>query len=124
MTINFGPQDTDGDGIPDYWEIDKFGVLTTANNTTDYDSDGLIDKDEYANKTDPKNSDSDNDDKTDGWEVANGFDPLDDILTIIVNGNGTVTSTDSRINCRSNCNDLYDEDTEVSWTAIADSGGS
>jgi len=48
--------DTDRDGIPDAWEYDHFGNLTTADATSDYDKDGVSDKNEYLAGTDPKNS--------------------------------------------------------------------
>jgi len=41
-----GAIDTDNDGLPDNWEVQHFGNLTTADNTTDADGDGLLDKDE------------------------------------------------------------------------------
>lgn len=78
--------DTDGDGIPDPWEINHFGDLITAGATTDFDGDGLLDKDEYINHTDPKNPDSDGDGMPDGYEVANGLDPSDDGSTDPGNG--------------------------------------
>jgi len=68
--------DTDGDGIPDSWERDNFGDLATADDTTDYDHDGLLDEDEYLHSSDPKKSDTDGDGFTDGEEVAAGSDPL------------------------------------------------
>ena len=39
--------DTDGDGIADWWENLYFGNLTTANATSDYDSDGVSDLNEF-----------------------------------------------------------------------------
>ena len=45
--------DTDGDGIPDAWELQHFGNLTTANGTSDYDGDGVSDKNEYLAGTNP-----------------------------------------------------------------------
>ncbi len=45
--------DTDSDGIVDAWEIHYFGNLTTANNTSDFDGDGLRDYAEYLSDTDP-----------------------------------------------------------------------
>lgn len=78
--------DTDGDGIPDPWEISNFGDLTTVSDTTDFDGDGLPDIDEYRNNTDPKDPDSDGDGLPDGYEVANGLDPMDDGATNVNNG--------------------------------------
>src|SRR4030066_492008 len=78
--------DTDGDGLPDPWEMSIFGDLTTASDTPDVDGDGLLDIDEYRNTTDPKNPDSDGDGMTDGYEVANGLDPSDDGTTDPNNG--------------------------------------
>ena len=50
------PPDTDKDGIPDDWEIAKFGNLSTATATSDYDKDGYSDRQEYLNGAsyDPK----------------------------------------------------------------------
>ena len=45
--------DTDGDGIPDAWELLHAGNLTKMNATTDSDHDGVLDKDEYLADTDP-----------------------------------------------------------------------
>lgn len=43
------PTDTDGDGMPDAWEI-KHGLSpTTANNNGDFDSDGFTNLEEYLN---------------------------------------------------------------------------
>ena len=78
--------DTDNDGIPDSWEMDKFGNLTTADAFTDYDSDGLSDRLEYVHGTDPFNPDSDGDGLSDGYEVVNNLDPLDDGTTNPDNG--------------------------------------
>lgn len=46
--------DTDGDGLDDFWGTANFGDLTTADETTDYDDDGVLDIDEYEGDTDPK----------------------------------------------------------------------
>ncbi|MCX5769983.1 MAG: thrombospondin type 3 repeat-containing protein [Candidatus Hydrogenedentes bacterium] len=42
-----GQTDSDADGIGDEWELDWFGDLTTADETTDYDSDGVSDLQEF-----------------------------------------------------------------------------
>ena len=45
--------DTDGDTIPDAWELLYFPGLQYANATSDSDGDGVSDKDEYLRGTDP-----------------------------------------------------------------------
>jgi hypothetical protein len=47
--------DTDSDEIPDAWEQQHFGNLTTTTATSDYDGDGASDFLEYHSRTDPKN---------------------------------------------------------------------
>src|SRR5207249_3851183 len=48
--------DSDGDGLPDAWELKVFGDLTTASATTDSDGDGLGDWAEYLTGTSPLDS--------------------------------------------------------------------
>jgi parallel beta-helix repeat protein len=75
--------DSDGDGLPDIWEI-RFGLDPyddTGDNGAggDPDADGLTNAAEYANGTDPTDPDSDDDGLADGDEVnTHGTDPLDD----------------------------------------------
>jgi hypothetical protein len=57
------------------WEVQEFTNLTTASATSDYDLDGLLDKDEFLYGTDPKNRDSDGDGVEDGLEVQVGMNP-------------------------------------------------
>ena len=47
--------DTDGDGMPDDWEMEHFGTLD-RDGTGDFDGDGISDLDEYLNGTDPASS--------------------------------------------------------------------
>src|SRR5690606_38236956 len=68
--------DSDGDGLPDWWAHDHFGALY-YDGAGDYDSDGLANADELAGGTDPVDRDSDDDTLSDGLEVATGADPLD-----------------------------------------------
>ena len=76
-----GGVDTDGDGLPDYWEI-SFG-LDPDNPDGDHgakgdpDQDGLSNEEEYLRGTNPVNPDTDQDGISDGQEVAWGSDPLD-----------------------------------------------
>lgn len=77
---NPGP-DSDGDGLPDSWEITHFDDLS-RDGSEDEDSpapDGLTNKQEFDEGTDPKKADSDDDGLTDGDEVLIHLtDPLDD----------------------------------------------
>ncbi|MBN2015545.1 DUF4215 domain-containing protein [Candidatus Dojkabacteria bacterium] len=74
-----GKEDTDGDGIPDEWE-DRYDCVssTVPDSGGDPDSDGLTNKEEYENGTDPCDSDTDDDGINDGEEVKeHGTDPND-----------------------------------------------
>lgn len=50
--------DVDGDSIADAWERQKFGNLTTATATSDFDNDGFSDRNEYLADTNPTNANS------------------------------------------------------------------
>lgn len=52
-----GP-DTDGDGIPDQWELSKVSSLTTLTANGDYDGDKVLDVGEYASDTHPADNTS------------------------------------------------------------------
>jgi len=71
-------EDTDEDGMPDWWE-DEHGLDETSENdrTMDPDDDGLKNFEEYQHGTNPKNADSDGDGMDDGWEIEMGLAPLD-----------------------------------------------
>ena len=64
-----GSGDTDGNGIPDAWEIAEFGSTGQDPNSDTDDSDGLTIALEFAAGTDPQSGDSDGDTLTDGAEV-------------------------------------------------------
>ena len=49
--------DSDNDGMPDAWEIENFGDLTSAGSDTDSDGDGVSDVDEFNAGTNPDASD-------------------------------------------------------------------
>ena len=68
--------DTDGDGLDDLVEFDSDGIVSPVE--ADSDGDGLSDGDELLNyQTKPDQRDSDEDSFGDGFEVAQGSDPLE-----------------------------------------------
>jgi len=81
----FGPEidigadeyvDADRDELPDYWELDHFGILWLGRED-DVDADGLPNGEEFVRTTDPNHWDTDADRQSDGNEVFAGTDPLD-----------------------------------------------
>ena len=70
-------QGTDGDQMPDAWEVENALDPLTENAAEDADMDGLTNLQEHQGLTDPNNSDSDGDDLSDGAEVnTHRTDPL------------------------------------------------
>ena len=67
---------SDGDQLPDEWEILHFGILDRTG-LGDADRDGLRDVDEFKAGTDPNSADTDGDGLPDRWEVRCGTDPND-----------------------------------------------
>ena len=71
-------QDTNQNGLPDWWEqsnqINPFENYFDA--ADDSDSDGLTNGEELAAGTDAFEADSDHDGATDGYEIRSGTDPL------------------------------------------------
>ena len=57
--------DTDGDGLPDEWEIRNFGDLDETA-IGDLEPDGLTNVQEFNRNTNPNDADSDNDGIDDG----------------------------------------------------------
>ena len=66
------PADTDGDGLPDWWEELHFGGPTAANPNDDPDGDGLTNLEEYLLDTrlSPVDFDTDNDGLLDGYSIT------------------------------------------------------
>jgi hypothetical protein len=90
MAIKFGSADSDGDGLPDYWEI-LYGTDPNDPNspviTDDVDGDGLNWLQEYQYGTNPLNPDTDGDTVNDGDEVARGTNPtLREPTTVVTFG--------------------------------------
>ena len=69
--------DTDGDGMPDSWELLHDLDITRDDSSFDYDYDELSNIEEYQYNTDPWLKDTDGDRFNDGFEVDKGTDPAD-----------------------------------------------
>ncbi len=94
LGINAMKADSDGDGMPDGWEV-RYGLNPRYNDALeDLDGDKLLNIEEYLAGTDPSNVDSDGDGKDDYWEVKMAFsNPIladfvegEDVL-LTINGN-------------------------------------
>ena len=69
--------DSDGDGMPDVWEVQHgLDYADPSDAGDDDDSDGSLNLDEYLRGTDPQDPDTDSDGLSDGDEAAEGTDPL------------------------------------------------
>ncbi|MGD9612188.1 MAG: choice-of-anchor Q domain-containing protein [Kiritimatiellia bacterium] len=72
-----GGADTDGDGMPDDWEIPNGLAPLTDDSAEDPDGDGLSNLQEFLQGTDPWRADTDGDGQSDWVETVAGTDPLD-----------------------------------------------
>ena len=68
-----GRMDTDGDGMPDGWEVAGGLDPLVDDAALDSDGDGLSNIREYAAGTAPNSPDTDGDGRSDGWEVDVAF---------------------------------------------------
>ncbi len=88
------PMDTDGDGMPDYWENQwSFDPNDPGDAAQDADGDGISNLDEYLNGTNPRDADSDDDGVDDGADncpFASNADQAD----LDEDGVGDVCDTD------------------------------
>ncbi len=76
------PDDSDGDGLPDVWELqfdlDPNSAQGDDGTNGDPDNDGLPNKEEFLLGTSPINSDTDHGGENDNSEVKNNRDPYHD----------------------------------------------
>lgn len=84
VNSNYPPLDSDGDGLPDNWEI-AMGMNPKSDEDAllDQDGDGLYALIEWQQYADPRKTDSDGDGMPDGWELSKGLslsDPTDAAL--------------------------------------------
>ncbi len=70
-------RDRNHDGIPDKWEKKHHLSLKVNQARRDPDHDGLNNKQEFQDNTNPRDADTDNDGLTDGQEVEVGDNPRD-----------------------------------------------
>ncbi|MFP6875023.1 MAG: right-handed parallel beta-helix repeat-containing protein, partial [Verrucomicrobiales bacterium] len=77
--------DSDGDGMADWWEIEYGGVDDARG---DPDNDGLLNIEEFQNRTNPASNDTDGDTLSDRWEVDNDWNPRRDDSAIDVDNDG------------------------------------
>ena len=77
--------DADDDGMADWWEIEYGGVDGTL---ADPDDDGLLNIDEFRNRTNPLSIDTDRDTLSDRWELDNNWNPRRDDSSIDVDNDG------------------------------------
>lgn len=71
-SVSFSSEDFDGDGMPNAWEAAHgLNPYNTGDGDADPDSDLLSNRNEFANSTDPRDEDTDDDYVQDGIEVPN-----------------------------------------------------
>ncbi len=75
-TVAPGDIDSDGDGLPNAWEIAYgFNPSDPSDASDDPDSDGLANEEEYHFGLNPVNRDTDGDGMGDGAEIMRGYSP-------------------------------------------------
>jgi Leucine-rich repeat (LRR) protein len=115
--------DSDGDGMPDGWEL-AYGLNPFVDDAEeDLDEDGLSNLEEFLRGTLPNNRDSDGDGYNDGREVIQGTDPNDEasflgIPDIEVDALKALYISTNGDNWDSNPNWMGAIGTECSWFGV------
>jgi hypothetical protein len=82
--------DSDADTLPDWWEIemslDEYDAAGENGAAGDPDTEGLSNKEEYDNGTNPLVADTDGDGQNDREEVIAGTDPTDETSLFVIEG--------------------------------------
>jgi len=68
--------DTDGDGMPDGWEVNNTLNPLVNDAALNPDSDGLTNLQNTSTTHNPPRADTDSDGMPDGWEVTNSLNPI------------------------------------------------
>jgi hypothetical protein len=107
--------DSDGDGLPDWWEI-QYGLdHTSGDSQLDPDSDELSNLEEYQYGTNPVSNDTDSDGMSDGWEVFNLLDPLENDATQDVDLDGLTNLEEYRFGTNPHSNDTDSDNMPDEW---------
>ena len=101
IVYTFTGEDTDGDTLGDFFEIEN-GLNPLTNDT---DSDGLADNYEFYGVTDPNLNDTDGDGMLDGYEVFNGLNPLINDSLSDLDGDGLLNYIEYNLGTSANNSD-------------------
>lgn len=92
-----GEPDSDGDGMPDWWEsMYALDPADASDATLDPDGDGLDNLAEFRAGSDPRRADTDGDGMPDVWEAANGTYPFADDILGDPDGDGLINMEEFR----------------------------
>ncbi len=90
--------DSDGDGMPDWWELLYFGSATGALAADDPDGDGLTNLEEYQFGSNPLKADSDEDGLPDKFERDHGLNPNNPLDALLDSDGDGLSNLDEYLN--------------------------
>jgi hypothetical protein len=120
------PEDSDDDGIADWWTQLYFGhprglAPDYSRAADDPDGDGLTNFQEFQLGTDPLNADTDGDAMPDGWEIAHGLNPLVNDANLDADGDGLTNLEEYRLG--TDCQNPDSDGDGISDGPLAPPGG-
>ena len=104
LSSGLGMRDIDGDEMAEWWE-QEFGFLKSKD--ADDDLDGLNNLQEFLNRTNPFDQDTDKDGLKDGWEIDNGWNLLFNDLLVDEDDDGLNSVYEYEVG-----SDPFDNDTD------------